>query len=475
MQKLESWVDTQQIPARIRYFLGLVPQPPTCWGIKLRKALRLLAILSGAGSRKYTPICLLCGGNRLPPHRGGQRTPKLFLRRIRRKDNFGVRSNKGGGATGVLFSVRDVDVLRLLCWCQNIRPQDLNSISTKAERENLMALGFIKLHERSGTLTLTGSGRALLELIFNGAIPSLSLSYHGAAIERRIRLSRLMLSAYQAGIDVFAPEVNAAREIPSLFLTSITRTRGRNSWGSSRVAAILSLGGIYYAAHYVCPGIGRMAVNDELAAFHNHTNFGKNTQRAFLFAGSSYESVIEELKNQDEKRNEKLIRYGEAYHCLHAPIHLLSCDETGAQQLQIMTVPDYRVKLTRLMLRSAYQPPPEDIAAWDGLYNGHPFVIGADMDLRRIDTAVRTAKQHGCLPIALAALEGQGSAVLLQRYADPGCATVYKVTENVLSELLGRAPNLYVPPHTQFLTEKGDVVDAPLIKAPGKAGGPHRK
>ena len=336
----------------------------------------------------------------------------------------------------MLFSVRDVDVLRLLCWCQNIRPQDLNSISTKAERENLMALGFIKLHERSGTLTLTGSGRALLELIFNGAIPSLSLSYHGAAI---------------------------------------TRTRGRNSWGSSRVAAILSLGGIYYAAHYVCPGIGRMAVNDELTAFHNHTNFGKNTQRAFLFAGSSYESVIEELKTQDEKRNEKLIRYGEAYHCLHAPIHLLSCDETGAQQLQIMTVPDYRVKLTRLMLRSAYQPPPEDIAAWDGLYNGHPFVVGADMDLRRIDTAVRTAKQHGCLPIALAALEGQGSAALLQRYADPGCATVYKVTENVLSELLGRAPNLYAPPRTQFLTEKGDVVDAPLIKIPGKAGGPHRK
>ena len=58
-----------------------------------------------------------------------------------------------------------------------------------------------------------------------------------------------------------------------------------------------------------------MAVNDELTAFHNHTNFGKNTQRAFLFAGSSYESVIEELKTQDEKRNEKLIRYGEAYRC----------------------------------------------------------------------------------------------------------------------------------------------------------------
>lgn len=268
--------------------------------------------------------------------------------------------------------------------------------------------------------------------------------------------------------------VSAACSISAFAMEVPTNTTIQDLNGV-RQYIIVSLGGIYYAAHYVCPGIGRMAVNDELAAFHNHTNFGKNTQRAFLFAGSSYESVIEELKTQDEKRNEKLIRYSEAYHCLHAPIHLLSCDETGAQQLQIMTVPDYRVKLTRLMLRSAYRPPPEDIAAWDGLYNGHPFVIGADMDLRRIDTAVRTAKQHGCLPIALAALEGQGSVVLLRRYADPGYATVYKVTDHVLAELLGRTPSLYTPPRTQFITEKGDVVDAPLIKAPGKAGGPHRK
>ena len=60
-------------------------------------------------------------------------------------------------------------------------------------------------------------------------------------------------------------------------------------------------------------------------------------------------------------------------------------------------------------------------------------------------------------------------------YADPGYATVYKVTDHVLAELLGRTPSLYTPPRTQFITEKGDVVDAPLIKAPGKAGGPHRK
>ena len=60
-------------------------------------------------------------------------------------------------------------------------------------------------------------------------------------------------------------------------------------------------------------------------------------------------------------------------------------------------------------------------------------------------------------------------------YADPGYATVYKVTDSVLTELLGRMPSLYVPPHTQFLTKKGDVINAPLIKALGKAGGPRGK
>ena len=375
----------------------------------------------------------------------------------------------------MLMSVRDMDVLRLLCWCQNVRPDDLGSISTATERENLMTLGFIKQHERSDTLLLTNSGRSFLQVVLEGAVPNLTISYHDAAIERRVRLSNLVLTAYHSGVDVFTTAVNSTTEHSTLFMTAITRNRGHNPWGSARVAAIAHLGNTYYAAHYVYPSLGRMAVNDELAAFHNHTNFGKDTQRAFLFAGASYADIIEELKVRDEKRDTKLIRYSEAYRGLHYPIHLLSCDETGARQLQIMAVPDYRVKLAKLMLRSAYRPPPEDAPAWDAIYQNRPFVIGADMNLRRIDAAIANAKKRGCLPISLAALDAQGDAVLLRRYKDPGYAIIYKVTESVLTELFGHPPSLYVPPRTQYLTEKGDVVDAPLIQVDRKAGGSHRK
>lgn len=103
----------------------------------------------------------------------------------------------------MLMSVRDMDVLRLLCWCQNVRPDDLSSISTETERENLITLGLIKRHQRSDTLLLTNSGRAFLQAALEGDVPNLTLSYHDAAIERRVRLSSLMMTAYHAGINVF--------------------------------------------------------------------------------------------------------------------------------------------------------------------------------------------------------------------------------------------------------------------------------
>ena len=140
-----------------------------------------------------------------------------------------------------------------------------------------------------------------------------------------------------------------------------------------------------------------------------------------------------------------------------------------------MAVPDYRVKLAKLMLRSAYRPPPEDAPAWDAIYQNRPFVIGADMNLRRIDAAIASAKKGGCLPISLAALDAQGDAVLLRRYKDTGYAVIYKVTESVLTELFGHPPSLYLPPCTQYLTKKGAVVDAPLIQVDRKDRGSPRK
>ena len=41
----------------------------------------------------------------------------------------------------MILSQRDVDILKLLCWCQFIQPRDLRGLATEAERKNLMGLG----------------------------------------------------------------------------------------------------------------------------------------------------------------------------------------------------------------------------------------------------------------------------------------------------------------------------------------------
>ena len=125
-------------------------------------------------------------------------------------------------------------------------------------------------------------------------------------------------------------------------------------------------------------------------------------------------------------------------------------------------------RLTRAVLKTHYQAPPEDVPAWDAIYGGRPFVLAVDMDLRRMDAAIQAARERGHRQVAVAALKGQGEALLLTRYR--GVVQFYALTDDSVTELLGRSSALYSPPRTQFLTSKGDVIDAPLIKAAGKTG-----
>ena len=331
----------------------------------------------------------------------------------------------------VIFSERDIDALRLLCWCQYIRTEDMGELLTETEQCNLMLLGLMRQHKRSMAYTLTNQGRSFLARVLHGALPELAQSYHKDAIQRRLRLARLILPAYRGSVYPFTVAVEDLLHSPSLFLAAVTRSRGANPWGSTRIAAIARLGELLCATHYVCPGIGKLALTDELNAFTNQTARFRDTRRAFLFSGESYGDILTELEIPEPRTDAKLISYGAAYRCLQFPVYLLSCDGTGAVQLQIMSVPDYRRKLTRAALKGQYQPP--ENPAWDALFQSIPFVMAADMDLRRIDAAVSEACQKGFPQIALAALAGQAETVLFPRYRDTGKARVFILTNEAVS------------------------------------------
>lgn len=358
----------------------------------------------------------------------------------------------------------------MVCWCQYVPLELLKKIAGQEEINNLLQLGFIKFNSKTNAMILTVGGRTILQKALGYAVPNLTRSYHEAAISRRLRQSKIATTAYGGGVNIFTVKPEELTATLSLFFSAITRGQGGNPWANTRIAAIAHLGDLFCAVHYVCPGIGKIALTDELTAFSNQTARFPGAKRAFLFAGESYKDILTELET-DTQTDTKLISYGGAYRCLHLPVHLLACDDTGAVQLQIMAQPDYRTRLARAALKEEYQPPPPDIPAWDAIYNDRPLVIAADMDLRRLDAAIQVAWDRGLEQIAVAALEKQAKAVLIPRYQDTGQARVFALTGEAISKVTGRPPVPHIPPRTQFLTEKGDIVNAPPIRIPGKAGG----
>ena len=250
-----------------------------------------------------------------------------------------------------------------------------------------------------------------------------------------------------------------------MFLPMIARNRGANPWGSTRVAALLHIGDLMCAIHWVSPNIGCVALMDELTAFQNHTAVIPVKQRAMIFTASSYEEILTELDSGQENQNTRLQTYREVYDCLKLPLFLLPCNDTGCLQLRILSIPNYRELLARIILKSHYVPPPADRTMYDAMYQGAPFVMAADMNLRRIDAAVETACSDGLSQIVLAALPEQAETVLNRRYRETGKARVFTITESALRELLGStAP--YAPPDLPFYTSEGSVLDVPPLKAP---------
>ena len=281
---------------------------------------------------------------------------------------------------------------------------------------------------------------------------------------RSLRLRKLMLTVYHAGVSVFTTDVSALCE-QAMFLPMIARNRGANPWGSTRVAALLHTGDLMCAIHWVSPGIGCVALTDELTAFQNHTAAIPAKQRAMIFAASSYDEILAELDGAQDDHNTRLQTYREVYDGLKLPLFLLPCNGTGCLQLRIMGAPNYRELLAKIILKTHYVPPPAGRPMYDALYQSVPFVMAADMDLRRIDAVVEMARSDGLSQIALAALPEQVETVLNRRYRETGKARVFTITDAALRELLGStAP--YTPPDLPFYTSEGSVLDVPPLKAP---------
>ena len=381
------------------------------------------------------------------------------------QERFRQTAGKEGWESCMMLSQRDFDILRLLRWCRMIRPKELCEAFSEDEVMNLSAAQMIRFSDAAKAWCLTPCGNRVLGSAGFTLPPAKAPTYREPDITRRLRLAQIVTTAYAAGVNIFLTKVSELQSKPSLFLPFLHRNRGSNPWGSTRVAALLHTGDLMCAIHWVSLGIGCVALTDELTAFQNHTAAIPAKQRAMIFAASSYDEILAELDGAQDDHNTRLQTYREVYDGLKLPLFLLPCNGTGCLQLRIMGVPNYRELLARIILKSHYVPPPANRAMYDALYQGVPFIMAADMNLRRIDAAVEVARSDSLSQIVLAAFPEQVEAVLNRRYRETGKARVFTITESALLELLGSTMP-YAPPDLPFYTSEGSVLDVPPLKAP---------
>ena len=381
------------------------------------------------------------------------------------QEQFRQAARKKGWESCMMLSCRDLDILRLLRWCRMIRSKELYETFSKDEVTNLSAAQMIRFSAAAKAWLLTPCGNRALDFAGFVLPPATAPTYREQDITRRLRLAQIVTTAYAAGVNIFLTKESELQFTPSLFLPFLRRNRGANPWGSTRVAALLHTGDLMCAIHWVSPNIGCVALTDELTAFQNHTASIPAKQRVMIFAASSYEEILAELDAGQEIQNTRLQSYREVYDCLKLPLFLLPCNDTGCLQLRIMGAPNYRELLAKIILKTHYVPPPANRTMYDALYQGVPFVMAADMNLRRIDAAVETARSDGLSQIALAALPEQVETVLNRRYRETGKARVFTITDAALRELLGSIVP-YTPPDLPFYTSEGSVLDVPPLKAP---------
>lgn len=362
----------------------------------------------------------------------------------------------------MIFSEQDIELLKLLRWCRCIEPDDLQSLFSDTEILNLMGAGLIKLHVSGLFLLLTSEGNRFLDNVCS-QLPKVLPSYREKDILRHIRTAKIMLTAYRSALSVFNMTLDETALSQGVFLPSLSRGRGRNIWGNSRISAIGNIGGAAYAFHFVFRGIGKISLADELRAFTSNAAAIPG-ERRLIFCGESYRSVLEELDTESVDTGSRLSGYWEAYRRSPLSVHLLSLDKTGTAQLRIMAIPDYREKLTRAALGAQYQPA-VPILDCDAMYDGQPFLMAADMDLRRIDRLCITSAEHGYPKPVLVCLEEQAGSVLYARYRDTGKARIFALTPEGLTKVLGQGLEPHGIMRTPYFTAKGEIVNAPIIKA----------
>ena len=270
-----------------------------------------------------------------------------------------------------------------------------------------------------------------------------------SSLRRRLEVSSIMLTALRAGIDVLLDDIEALSRQPSFFPAFDLRNGGTNMMSAASCAGFGHWGDKGYMLQYVSPESCGMYLTNELTQLRNMSAIfdpALNAPLAMIFAGPRYGDVYKQLTaNTPSARHGKhsFYDYWDVYRKTDMPIHLLSCDETGAGQLALMRQPDYNARIARAALGDAWIPYDEQIPDADGCLGGDPLVIAADMDVRRVQRVCAAARELGRGKVMIAAFKSQINEFYAEILPDDSFIKRLSISQPILDKAFGNGFSLY--------------------------------
>jgi hypothetical protein len=285
-------------------------------------------------------------------------------------------------------------------------------------------------------------------------------------LTRREQVGQEMLTLLMAGVDVFANNVsqltNDLSFIHAGIIRRIQRQSGRNISGNSRFAGLM--GGRGYVFYYIADPYDNLSFQNEtniVKAILTQSRSGSlsDINPSVVYMGKDYHSLCVAVTGPARKK----ASFRTAYDNFTMPIHLCPCTPDGAIQMRVMLQPDYRKKLIDLLFPDGDALPPEpSFPRCDGMFDGNPFILGVDMDLRRIQGLVHAARNAGKSTLIFSR---PCQTEALQAVIKNDGVNFYNIRDDEIASTFGFSSLLVEIPVEPYITPKGGYIDDKTIRA----------
>lgn len=379
----------------------------------------------------------------------------------------------------MLFSTSDIELLRLTAWCKNL-PVDMHRrFGAKMFRPQESGL-----LEHLGLIASTGNG-ACIRMRPKGwrLLHHMGFNYHQDAgyrtdYERRLEVARILLTFYRAGWHVYADDWREL-EAPQVFLQAPAVRRNTSVagdlLGGTAFHGLTCIQDHLCACYYLTDTEYRLHHRNERQMLDKAAARTRR-QPALVFAGSSYYQISRMLRKTMGSLEDDLGKstYSSIYQDTPYPVYLLECSDAGALQLLIMSREEYRKQLYRVITSDPEPTPPPDVpdADGEGVPQGEnasrPWVLGVDMDIKRLDRALRQTITAGCSQLVILCLESQKTA-LEYLYGKEKRVIIRAIPGTLLDKAFRELP-LFEPAALPYINGKGDVLNAADLPVDRKTG-----